>query len=155
MLDDFYRLIYSEFDEDKIEKVKFERLASFLTNTYNLPFAASKKIVIDHSNKNDHTLSKYEYEVMVAKLYNVDKKMLSNRIEIFKRCDLNKDGYINRKELPRLFNIVEFSDPEFQDLIGMISVAYCMTNYDANYDNKLNFLDFHQYLEDTRFFHSV
>lgn len=155
MLAEFYKLIYSEFDADTIENVEFERLASFLTNTYNLPLAASQKIIIDHSNKDDHKLSKYEYEVMIAKLYNVDKKVLSNRIEIFKRCDLNKDGYINRKELSHLFHIVKFSDSEFFDIIGVISVAYCMQNYDVNKDNKLNFLDFHQYLQDTHFFHSV
>lgn len=146
-------MIYSQFDRELIENVQYLRLAIFLVFKYNIPFITSKKIIIDHSNNDDHTLNKHEYEDIMFQLYTTNKTILANRIEIFKSCDSNKDGYIDGNELPELFSILEYNKHEFREVIGLISIEYCMQHYDKNNDNYLNFLDFNQYMNDTYYFH--
>lgn len=138
---------------ETIDNVEFKRLAWFLTDMYNLPIIASQKVIIDHSHKDDHKLSKHEYEDIMTQLYIMDNEVLAKRITIFNECDSNKDGYIDEKELPELFRILKYNIYEFREVIGLISVEYCMYHYDENHDNCLNFLDFNQYMNETYYFH--
>lgn len=89
----------------------------------------------------------------MTQLYIIDSEVLANRIKIFNDCDSNKDGYINEEELPKLFHILNYNKYTFHDVIGLMSVEYCMEHYDKNHDNCLNFLDFNQYMNETYYFH--
>lgn len=146
-------MIYSKFERESIDDVEFQRLARSIATTYIIPYIICKKIVINHSHKDDHKLSKYEYEDIMTQLYIIDNEVLANRVKIFKNCDSNKDGYIDEKELPELFRILGYNKYEFCEVIGLKSVEICMQHYDKNNDKYLNFLDFNEYMNDTYYFH--
>lgn len=145
MPDDFYKIIYSKFKPETIANVDYQSLASFLTNTYKLPFSASEKILFDISTKLGYKLSKYKYEYIMEQLYKVDKVVIAKRIEMFKNYDSNENGYLDENELYELVYHV-FRKKITYEYFSLFSVEYCMYTFDKNEDSKLNFLEFNNYM---------
>lgn len=109
-------------------------VGGFLAREFKIPTIIMFGVLSDYSDNNFMHLTMISY--IIDKLKSNGKYFLLYILKLFKCCDLDGNCYISPKDLKMSFGM---SDEE------CIAV---FTKYDVNRDQKLNLIDFMQFIID-------
>lgn len=111
---------------------------------FSRPLAISSLIECDFDY--DKTLTLNNYENIMRQLYNVDKHVLSKRINVFQKYQLKDIGVISCDHLFRNHrNIIQMLN-EPLNLSSINCTIEKINSFDKNKDGYLTFLDFNKFI---------